>query len=447
MPKTGMRSPVFPMLCDIANGNSLVAMTGAGISSRLVARYGPGTLPGWYELIERLLHRFRAKLPIEDARDCDSILQEGTKAPGSRLIEAASLLRKSCGARFDAAVRRENTPRVGQTSPTHRALLGLHPRGIITFNYDDAHENAAVGFRSKFRLLLPAQEHAIRLALRQKLEGPFLLKAHGSIHGRAPLVLTYETYRDLLIRQPAYRAFLQAILTNYHLLIVGFGLADPDFDLFLNTIASTFGSPLQGHVVITHVDNSLPGREVELRRRYGIHTLLVKDFGEIPTLIDKAAKTAGPRLRSLLTQAIKGSLGERSRAHAGLRRLGPAGKECAQAWLRGRLGNERGVHYRSELAYSLGVLDASGNKGELMSIVESSRHSAPVARALTVLRPVLRPGDMKQIRGWTKKFQAKPLRGDPKNRLAAYCGYLEIYVPSKDQSDRTRPRGKAVPKP
>src|SRR5205809_4931657 len=99
----------------------------------------------------------------------------------------------------------------------------------------------------------------------------FLVKAHGSIgvnDGRDySVVLTAESYRDLFVKQPAYRAFLQHVFTNFNMLIVGFGMADPDFDLLLHDVLSQFGSPLQNHVLIRSAgqQQEMKGQEVLLR--------------------------------------------------------------------------------------------------------------------------------------------------------------------------------------
>jgi len=393
---------------------------------------------GWADLLRRLYRDCREDLSEDDRRDCRAILSEGSP-PGSRLIEAASILRRAAGRNFDQQVRRANTPAAGTFTETHESVLSLRPRGIVTFNYDDAHESAARKGGNSLRVLLPTLEAGLRTALREKLQHPFLLKAHGSIRSKEPLVLTYESYRNLLVRQPAYRAFLQTILVDFHLLIVGFGLADPDFDLFLSTTASVFGSPLQEHIVINKIGGS-SSREVELRRRYGIRTLYVNTYADIPHVLNAGATTPGPRLREVLRRATTGSFTVRGAAHQELRALGPAGKACAEADLRKRLTSERNAHVLSEVVYSLGIIDPEANKQQLIAIVESSPHSAPVGRALTVLRSVLVRADLPRVRRWRRKFEHQPLREDPGNRLAVYCHYLEVYIPSKATSDATRPR-------
>ena len=239
----------FDILCNIIASDSLVCITGAGVSFGLRRADGTGNLPGWKDLLKSLFEELKSNIADQDLPDCESILTED-RPPGSRLIELASIIRKNNEQEFDELFRPLVTPEQGGFSDTHAGLLKLQPRGIITFNYDSGHENAAKDMSLPLDVFLPTDEDKFTSALNQRLSRPFLLKAHGSIDGDAPLVLTYESYRQLLVKSPAYRSFVQNILTNFHLLIVGFGLSDPDFDVFINTLVSQYGSPLREHVLI-----------------------------------------------------------------------------------------------------------------------------------------------------------------------------------------------------
>src|SRR5262249_41075233 len=145
---------------------------------------------------------------------------------GRHLIMAASILRSANPREFDRAFRQAITEKPGSYGETHAALLATQPRGIVTFNYDQAHEAAAKKdpTLSHFRRILPTDEGEIVRVLSQRFAEPFLLKAHGSLGVRHELVLTQESYREILAKSPAYRAFFQSLLTNFHFLVVGFGL-------------------------------------------------------------------------------------------------------------------------------------------------------------------------------------------------------------------------------
>lgn len=53
------------------------------------------------------------------------------------------------------------------------------------------------------------------------------------------MIITRESYRDLIVRYPHYKAFSLQIFMNYLLLIVGFGMSGPDFETIMQSFFST----------------------------------------------------------------------------------------------------------------------------------------------------------------------------------------------------------------
>lgn len=189
---------LFREICDIVSSDRLVCITGSGISSTLKQEKDKSkSLPTWLDLLLRMNIELSLYLNIEEKDDLNRLLTEN--ASGTALIEAASILRNGRETKFDELFRSEVTPENRKTTETHRALLRIHPRGIITFNYDLAHENSIneTGLSSDWEKLLPYDEEKIRKLLQNNLDHPFLLKAHGSIDSKEPLILTKDTYRDL----------------------------------------------------------------------------------------------------------------------------------------------------------------------------------------------------------------------------------------------------------
>lgn len=428
-------SPAFESLCDLVAGDTLVCVTGAGISMGLPLDGDPTrTLPSWTGLLRGLHARLQPLLAAADREDCERLLRlpPGADMPtGRELIMAASILRGADPADFDQAFRAAVRNAADSTSPVHRVLLELRPAGILTFNYDTGHENAAAAAGSSLRAMLPGDEAALREALSTPRR-PFYLKAHGSLSSTSELVLTDESYRELLVRSPAYRAFVQNVFTNANLLFVGFGLSDPDFDVFVDTVAQQFGSPLRPHVAVFHRSECTP-RDILLRRRYGIESLYVSDFADIPHLLRDALRQPGPRLREHLEGSLSIDLPLRQRSHGHLRSLGPAGRACAVNALHERIEPLRRAHDHfalSEVAYSLGVIDAAAAKPTLLDLVDQADHADVAGRALTVLRPVLEPADLPQLQTWRRRFEASPPPGPFNDRILKYIDYLLAYVPA-----------------
>ena len=468
-------SEEFGLLCDLVASDHLVCLTGAGISRGMFRMHprGPHTrVPGWLDLLRELLATFEPDMaPAEaaaarqlldpvDERPAVSSLKDvihslpaateraaldsldslGPLIASRELILAASLIRKANPPTFDVRFREAITEAPGQCSDTHLAILDLVPRGILTFNYDGGHEEACRRRDREPILLNPtddASEGKFRSLLERYLRDFFLLKAHGSVDATHPLVLTIEEYRALLVKNPAFRAFVQNLFTNFNFLMVGYGLDDPDFDLFLRTMAEQFGDPLQQHIVIRPIRQK-HRREIVERRLYGIRTLHVDDFPDIPKVLREAATVAGPNLERSLKACLSGVHAERDSGHAALRQLGPAGRAVAGAVLLRHL-DDSDSFVVSEAAYSLGVLDAQVYKDELCRLIDTRSEADVLGRTLSVLRGAFKLTDLPRLQAWRAKFDAAPPSGPRAQRIVRYLDDLQFYVENKYQSDRTPP--------
>lgn len=434
--------PAFQLLCDLVAGDKLVCITGAGISSKLPQKSDPAKyVPQWPGLLENLYNIFEKQLSDLDRQDCRRLLRLDSPAAtrespaGPDLILAASILRSVSPSEFDKRFREAVTNADKSFSDTHSVLLDMQPAGILTFNYDSGHENSALAKGFPLHPMVPSNEAELRDAL-SKSKRPFYLKAHGSLDSLSELVLTEESYRELLVKSPAYRGFVQNVLTNYDLLFVGFRISDPDFDLFIDSLAHQFGSPIRQHVAVFH-EKERTVNDIALRRRYGINVCYIKDFADIPKLLEDALKFPGPNLSKYLAMALSHAPKDRSEAHHYFETLGSAGRLCASNVLREKIPalEATGDHFTlSEVAYSLGTIDARANKPVLMSIVDSARHADPAGRALTVLRPVLVLDDLPKLQSWLDRFSSSPLPGEYSDRIGKYLDYLLSYIPAKFRS-------------
>ncbi len=156
----------------------------------------------------------------------------------------------------------------------------------------------------------------------------------------------------------------------------------------------------------------------------------MNDFTEIPEVLRRAARTAGPALRQTLEDCISPSRSARQAGHANLAKLGPAGRAIAGSELLRRLDDPDSFTV-SEAAYSLGLLDPRSHKTSLCDLVDSHAEADVLGRTLTVLRSVLVPADLPRIRGWLRRFEARPAEGQNPERITAYLEYLLVYVKHK----------------
>ena len=243
-------------LRDAAAQGRLVLLTGAGISCNLERADGGGRLPTWGQLVRSLRDRAdKSSFSVPKQQLLADLLPDDVleKLPGDVLIEASELLQEGfASGEFEATIASTCREKEGECSETHRAIAGLKPSGIITFNYDRAHEFAFHERTIKFQPLLYNDESTLRALLAHSEEGvPFLLKAHGCVSQPKSLVLTSTSYRAVLSRNRAYRAFLEQTFVRNTLLMVGFGLRDRDFDQVMTTLEIELGGPIRPHVIVT----------------------------------------------------------------------------------------------------------------------------------------------------------------------------------------------------
>lgn len=437
---------VFDTLCEVIMQNRLICLTGAGISKGLKLEDGTDALD-WKELLAKLAESLDDKLDDEQKKDIKELLTD--KAIGEELIEAATILKKADKDIFNQCFAKSIKLEEGACSDTHKQLLKLCPNGIITYNYDNAHENAmeAMGEEKDWTVLEPGDENKIKEIIFNRFKCKFLLKAHGTVGKEDNMVLTRESYRDLFVKYPAYKAFLQNLFTNYQLLIVGFGFSDPDFDLLIKDIFSAYGSPIQKHIVIKHKDHK-SSMDTFYKLRYGMNYLYVKDFKDIPRILEDCISSGGRYMDDIINRCVSKELETRSKVHKEIRSMSLVGKRCLASKLMPQIkemvemedqpGYDKSTEL-SELVYSFAqLLDVDNTYKNFLveNVIEKSIDSEPVAHALAAITSHLVMDDIDRIDKWVRRIEENPFRADihnpdPQNRTLIYCRYLKAYVEAK----------------
>ena len=440
------KDPVFNDLCEIVMKNRLVCLTGAGISKELKLENGDSA-PDWKDLLVMINKEIEVDLDEEQKRNVHLLIDGEPK--GEELIEAATILKNANEDKFYECFEKSVKLEKESFTKTHENLLNLDPNGIITYNFDEAHENSLnnKNIKNEWMIFTPNDEDTIKKIIINNFQQKFLLKAHGSVNNKKGMVLTRDSYRALFVKYPSYKAFLQNIFTNYQLLIVGFGFSDPDFDLLIKDIFSAYGSPIQKHIVIKHISqkNSL---DILYKLRYGMNYLYVNDFKDIPEILESCKKDGGEYIKNIIKQCLSSQLEERSIAHKKIRNLSIIGKRCIADKLMEKIkkivAEENMPSYNkstelSELVYSFGILldvDKEYKQFLIKNIIEKSIDAEPVAHALATITPHLTINDKDKVDQWYEKFKKEPFRDDPHNpdpnrRNLVYCEYLKVYIEAK----------------
>lgn len=448
MDRYWLSDPNFIKLCDFVAMGELICLTGSGISKGLRLKNGTGA-PDWFRLLQAIRAQLEDRLTDNERLDLDILLTK--HSPGEHMIEASSILYHLDPEAFMQALADSVDLEKDATSPVHRRLLELAPKGILTYNYDAAHENAiAQDTRcGKWETVLPSDNERIVRILKQTLGAHFLFKMHGTADQRSSLVLTRESYRDLFTRYPYYKPFLQQIFTNHHLLIVGFGMSDPDFETLLRDVFSTFGSPIQEHIVFKHIKTKSP-QDTLYRLRYGLNFLYVEDFSHIPRILADCIRTPGTLLQEILEKSVSPALAHRGEAHSKTRQLSPIGKRCLadllEERIRGNIAREHTPGYdrdfeNSEYIFTYGVIadstdDPAYRDFLIREVIEKSTHGESVAHGLMHLRDVLKKEDFPIVAHWLEYFRTPRFRNDPNHResparVYKYCESIYYLMKAK----------------
>lgn len=119
-------------------------------------------------------------------------------------------------------------------SEIHELVLELDPKIVVTTNYDEIYDDYCAGgaARDGYSVRKYYEDNVldeIRSTAR------LVLKAHGCITDTSKMVLTRSQYFHARARHPGFFAILESLFLVNTLLFVGYGLADPDISLVLES--------------------------------------------------------------------------------------------------------------------------------------------------------------------------------------------------------------------
>lgn len=448
-------------LFEIVESGRLVFFTGAGASADLW-NVRKESFPGWPKLLKSVREeRKKRNRPAANDSLLETFLTED--ADGQMLIEAASILREGFETEFDELVTEHLTPAPVEEQDKdslarHRQkqdlLLRLHPRGIVTVNVDDLHERH-LQLRARWDewnfadALRSGSDLALRKALVEIGERPFLVKAHGT-YGHT-IAFDFQAYRRLLSQSPVYQMFMMNLFSNFQIVFLGFGLSDLDFDFFLQSQALAFGEPIRKHVALVKrkaKDKALQRRAALLSKRFGILFLWYREHSEIPGILERAGRTPGSRLKGILQRCLDHDDKARSRAHYDLTNLGPAGKHVAVLAIEEEVrrmlpGTKKNWFKLSEYVYSLGKIDSPLEEDRqlcreiLLRSLQETGIKEVAAHAILALEKLAQAEDADLLQelfdrsSFWQGLRDLPEAPDPQDRVPAYLKCLILRLRAK----------------
>lgn len=199
---------------------NLVFVLGAGLSRS-------AGIPGWQGLCDGLVAELRTHLHGQGVGSDEIEQQVASLLTIKDLWILGDELRKALPQeRYEDCVRALLTG--DHVPPTYDAIWKLAPSGAISFNLDSLASDSLSG-RSD-QIASPFESGTFQRFL--LLQRAFLLQPHGRLEQPKTWVLGAEA-RNRLLRDAAYRRFINAVITSRRLVIVGFGPRDIAFEALL----------------------------------------------------------------------------------------------------------------------------------------------------------------------------------------------------------------------
>lgn len=178
-----------------------------------------------------------------------------------------------------------------EPSEVHRVIARLPVGTYWTTNYDTLIEEA---LRAAFRVA--DVKHKIeQLTSTKPKRDAVVYKMHGDVSDSHSAVLYKEQYERYHVERAPFVTALLGDLVSKTFLFIGFSFSDPNLDYVLSRL-HIYGKAKRTHYCIMKAvvaedpkDQALEERRQELRvndlKRFGIQTLLVADYGDIPRIL------------------------------------------------------------------------------------------------------------------------------------------------------------------
>lgn len=194
-----------------------------------------------------------------------------------------------------------------QLSESHLTLAKLPIRNYWTSNYDDLIESALRAEGKK-----PAVKRSTS-SLTATVTGADanVYKLHGDLADPQTIIITRDDYANYVNKYPGFSEMLRADLIDKTLLFLGFSFTDPHLDYVLTELKRDLGKNVRPHFAIMQRETrgnrtssqfkyaaNRQRLQVQDLERYGIKTVLVNDYAEIPQLLQQL------RLRYLRRQVF-----------------------------------------------------------------------------------------------------------------------------------------------
>ncbi|WP_394835646.1 SIR2 family protein [Pendulispora rubella] len=207
-------------------------------------------LPGWGKFLRNL-----ATFVQECGENAEIVLDEIGKVPdeitGDPLLAASYAVTQLNPRDFGQFIREQCKVESVQPAEIHRTLVRLGPTCFITTNYDQLIERALVEYKPNDRPRVVTNRQPLEVAdIITAQARNFIFKYHGDVMDAESIVLSREHYRKMLGELSHVFTGIKSILATRPMVLIGFGLRDPDFLLLKDTLAATLSGHAGEHYAI-----------------------------------------------------------------------------------------------------------------------------------------------------------------------------------------------------
>jgi hypothetical protein len=207
---------------------------------------------------------------------------------------------------------------------THHILAGLPIHTYWTTNYDKLIETALVEAKK-----VPDVKYTVKqLAVTRLDRDVAVYKMHGDIDHAAETVICKDDYEAYPLKMAAFVSGLRGDLIEKTFLFIGFSFTDPNIDYILSRVRVQYEEHQRHHYCIqkkvskrvNESDDQFKYRQLKQHyfirdlKRFGIQTVLLNEYHDIPTLLQKVASQY--KRTSIFISGAAENYGSWSRAEA-----------------------------------------------------------------------------------------------------------------------------------
>ena len=288
--------PIFnsDLVTDIARRRAVLFL-GSGVSASARTRAGT-RVRDWETFLDHA-----ADLIQEDAVKAVVKNKLGEKD----FLLACEIIKQSLEAEEWRNLIYNEFSQIAEPSDLQKAIVSLDPRIIITTNFDKMVEGAfPIVDRNaeNYPITISKLDSSVFQALRD--DRRYIIKLHGSIDGPNDLIFSKADYIQNAFGNRIYNDFVEAVLTSFTVVFVGFSMSDPAIALLIEKYVQKYPN-LRPHYIFQQepIDRSVEDISRRLRRLHPIKYAAGANHEDLPVKIEELRKQAEARRKELLAEA------------------------------------------------------------------------------------------------------------------------------------------------